>query len=314
MAEKWLVTGGAGFIGSHIVEDLVRRGHKVRIFDDMSSGREEHLAAVRRDVELVVGDLRDAGAVRRAMKGIQFVSHQAALRAVERSMHDPVSYNDVNITGTLHVLMAARDAGAQRVMFASSSSVYGGGKRFPQREDFLPGPVSPYAATKLAGESYCSLFSKSFGLEAVSLRYFNVFGPRQDPKSQYAVVIPKFILAALGGETLEVHWDGRQSRDFSYIDNVVSANWLASRAKKAAGEVFNVANGATYSLLDFIAILERLTGKRLKRKHFPMRAGDVRKTFADISKARRLMAYKPLVSFEKGVEKTFEWILKEGAV
>ena len=305
--ERWLVTGGAGFIGSHIVEELVRRGHRVRVFDDLSAGRREYLAAVADKVELVVGDIRDLDALRRAMEGVQYVSHQAALRAVSRSMEDPASYVDVNVKGTLHVLMAAKDAGARRVVSASSSSVFGDAKKFPQKESYLPAPISPYAATKLAGEALCHTYTKSFGLEAVSLRYFNVFGPRQDPESQYAVVIPRFITAALRGQPLEVHWDGKQSRDFSYIDNIVHANLAAAKAPKAAGEAFNIGNGRTHSLLDVIKGLERLSGKKLAREFKPKRAGDVRKTMADISKAKRLLGYRPPATFEQGLAKTWEW-------
>lgn len=306
-SEPWLVTGGCGFIGSHIVEDLVRRGHRVRVFDDMSSGRRENLQAVAGQVEIVEGDLRDADAVRRVMDGIQFVSHQGALRSVPKSMVDPVSYTQVNVAGTLNVLMAAKDARVRRVVSASSSSVYGDAQRFPQKEQYLPAPVSPYAASKLATEHYCGLYTKSFGLETVSLRYFNVFGPRQDPGSQYAVVIPKFILQALDEQPLEVHWDGRQSRDFTFVDNVVQANWLASRSPRAAGQVFNVANGRTQSLLTVIRVLERLAGRRLARRHTPKRAGDVRKTWADVSKARRLLGFRPPVDFERGLELTWKF-------
>jgi len=305
--ERWLVTGGAGFIGSHIVEDLVRRGHSVRVFDNFFTGKRENLAAVRDRIEILEGDLRDLEAVRRAMRGIQYVSHQGALRAVAGSMEDPLSYTQVNVDGTLHVLIAAKEAGVGRVVFASSSSVFGDARKFPQKEDHLPAPVSPYAASKLAGEYYCGVYAKSFGLETVSLRYFNVYGPRQDPGSLYAVVIPRFIDAALRGEALEVHWDGRQSRDFTYIDNVVLAHWLASRSRRAVGQVFNIANGSTHNLLEIIRVLEALAGRRLKRRHAPKRPGDVRKTWADISKARQLLGYKPQVSFEHGLKKTWAY-------
>lgn len=305
--ERWLVTGGAGFIGSHIAEDLVRRGHRVRILDDLSSGKLERIAPFSHKVEFVKGDLRDLAAVRRVMKGVQYVSHQGGLRAVAKSMVDPVSYSEVNVTGTVHVLLAAKEAGARRVVFASSSSVYGNDKRFPQRESQPPAPVSPYAASKVSAEHFLSVFNASFGVETVALRYFNVYGPRQDLESQYAVVVPKFMVQALRGEPLEVHWDGKQSRDFSHIANVVHANWLAAHAAKAPGRVFNVANGESHSLLDLIGVIERLCGRKLKRRHSPPRAGDVRKTWADISQARRLLGYKPPVSFEAGLEDTWDY-------
>jgi nucleoside-diphosphate-sugar epimerase len=307
--DLWLVTGGAGFIGSHVVEELARRGERVRVLDNLSTGRLDKLAAVRDRVELVEGDVTRPADCAKACRGAAYVLHQAAIRSVPKSMDRPLPSNEANVSGTLNMLVAARDAKAKRFVYASSSSVYGGCKVFPQREDMRPEPLSPYAVSKLAGEHYALVFAKSFGLEAVALRYFNVFGPRQDPESQYSAVIPKFMEQALAGVPLDVHWDGRQSRDFTYVSNVVSANLLAARAPAArvSGETFNVANDETRSLLDMIRVIERIVGRRLERRHHPRRAGDVRKTWADNRKIRRLMGYKPLVGFEDGLRATWDW-------
>ena len=307
--ELWLVTGGAGFIGSHIVEELVRRGERVRVLDNLSTGRVEKLAAVRDRVEFVQGDITRAEDCARACAGAVYVLHQAAIRSVPKSMDRPLPSNEANVTGTLNMLVAARDAGAKRFVYASSSSVYGGCKVFPQREDMRPQPLSPYAVSKLAGEHYTLVFARSFGLPAVALRYFNVFGPRQDPESLYSAVIPKFMEQAKGGVPLEVHWDGKQSRDFTHVDNVVSANLLAAKSK-VSGEAFNVANDETQSLLQMIRVLEKVLGRKLARKHLPMRAGDVRRTWADNRKIRRLLGYKPVKGFEQGLRETWEWFDK----
>lgn len=306
----WLVTGGAGFIGSNIAEELVKRGKRVRILDNFITGQRRHMKNFIDKVELQRGDIRNPAACRKAVKGATYVIHQAALRSVPKSVDDPNTCNDINITGTLNMLHAAhKEKSVTRFVYASSSSVYGGGTKFPQKEDFEPNPVSPYAVSKLAGEHYCRTFSATFGLETVSLRYFNVFGPRQDPESMYSAVIPKFYEQAIAGKPLDVHWDGKQSRDFTYIKNVVSANILGATrpAKYVAGQYFNIANGKTYTLLDVIRVLEKILGRELALKHHPKRAGDVRKTFASIAKARRLLAYKPLVGLEEGLEDTFRW-------
>jgi UDP-N-acetylglucosamine/UDP-N-acetyl-alpha-D-glucosaminouronate 4-epimerase len=300
----YLVTGGAGFIGSNLAEELVRRGEKVRIFDDFSSGKRENLTAFADRVEVVEGDLRDRAAVEAAVKGVVGVYHQAALRSVPRSVDDPLATNDVNITGGLHLLLACRDAKVKRVVAASSSSVYGANETLPKREDQELLPVSPYAASKLAGEHYCRIFSHLYGVETVSLRYFNVFGPRQDPDSQYAAVVPLFIQAALDGEPLTVHGDGLQSRDFTYIDNVVQANLLAMAAPDVAGEAFNIACGARYALMDIIEAIEQALGVKATRRHTASRPGDVRHTLADISKAERLLGFKPTIAFEEGMART----------
>jgi UDP-glucose 4-epimerase len=304
----YLITGGAGFIGSNLAEALVHDGQRVRIFDDFSSGSLANLAAVRDRVEIVEGDLRDYAAVRRAMQGVSYVAHQGALRSVERSVDDPLSSDAVNTHGTLHVLMAARDTpGVKRVAYASSSSVYGENPALPKVEDQTPAPVSPYAVSKLAAEQYCRVFSKLYGVETVSLRYFNVFGPKQSPQSKYAAVIPLFMAAALQGTPLEIHGDGEQSRDFTYIDNVVQANRLALTTPGVGGEVFNVACNERHSLLDIVASLERLIGRPLTRQHVAPRRGDVRHTQASIERIQRRLDFRPSVGFDDGMRRTWEW-------
>lgn len=313
MATKkvWLVTGAAGFIGSHIAETLVRKGRKVRVLDNFSTGKPSHMASFAGKVELIRGDVRSPATCRRAVQGAEVVIHQAAIRSVPKSMDRPTESHDSNATGTLNMLVAARAAKVRRFVYASSSSVYGDSNLFPQRISQAPQPVSPYAVSKLCGEYYCILFTKSMGLETVSLRYFNVFGPRQDPESLYSAVIPKFMEQAYLGRPLEVHWDGRQSRDFTHIDNVVQANLLSVTTRAGVGRAFNVANGKTYSLLDLIRVIERLVGRRLERRHTPMRPGDVRKTWADISDTRRLLGYKPVMNFEKGLRDTWDYFVRD---
>ncbi|HXG05468.1 MAG TPA: NAD-dependent epimerase/dehydratase family protein [Candidatus Binatia bacterium] len=308
-----LVTGGAGFIGSHLVEELVRRGRHVRVLDDFSTGRRAYLAAVLTSVEILEDDILDPAALRRAMRGVERVFHQAALRSVPRSVEDPITTDRVNVEGTLQVLAAARRAGIRRVIYASSSSVYGASDGGPQREDDRPRPVSPYAVSKLAGEHYCRVFSRLYGLPTVSLRYFNVFGPRQDPTSTYAAVIPRFIHAALAGESLEIHGDGLQSRDFTHVRNVVVANCLAADAAGVDGEVLNVARGKGHSLMDIIAWLSRrLAPERLTVRwhHTPPRPGDVQHTLGAIDRAARLLGYQPAVSFRAGLEDTLRWVAR----
>jgi len=307
----WLVTGGAGFIGSHIASELVRRGERVRVLDSLVTGKLEHMASFRDKIEFLRGDIREIADCRRATKGASYVIHQAALRSVPKSVDNPVGSHDTNATGTLNMLIAAREAKAERFVYASSSSVYGDAKLFPQRESHLPRPVSPYAAQKLAGEHYAILFTKTYGLETVSLRYFNVFGPRQDPESLYSAVIPKFMESAYLGEPLEVHWDGRQSRDFTHVANVVAANLLAAKTKKGVGEAFNIANGKCYSLLDIIRGIEGIVGHKLERRHQPMRQGDVRKTYADISRARRLLGYRPCMGLDPGLRDTWSYFAEQ---
>ncbi len=308
----FLVTGGAGFIGSHVVERLLAEGHRVRVFDNFSTGSRANLAFARgnRRLEVIRGDLKSLESVERAVRGVAVVFHQAAMRSVPRSVADPLGCNAANVTGTLHVLHAAsRQKKKPRVVYASSSSVYGERPDLPKREDQPTAPISPYAATKVAGEVYASVWSRLFGVETVGLRYFNVFGPRQDPKSEYAAVIPRFILWGSAGKPLQVHGDGTQSRDFTYIDNVVSANLLAARANGAAvsGKCYNVGCGSRTSLLEIIALLERMLGRSLTKKHLARRAGDVLHTLADIGQAKSDFGYEPLVEFEEGLGRTVQF-------
>lgn len=305
----FLVTGGAGFIGSHLTERLLREGHRVRVLDNFSTGTRENLAFAAGDprLEVVEGDITDLATTVRAAHGVEVIFHQAAMRSVPRSVDDPLGANENNVTGTLNTLIAAREAGVRRVVYASSSSVYGDRPELPKREDQPPAPVSPYAVSKLAGEYYCTVWSRLYAVETVGLRYFNVFGPRQDPTSQYAAVIPRFILWALSGEPLEVHGDGLQSRDFTYVDNVVEANLLAAKAPGVAGEMFNVGCGSRVTLLEVIRFLEGILGRKLDRVHTPRRPGDVPHTQADIGKAKRFLGYAPLVEFEAGFRRAVEF-------
>jgi UDP-N-acetylglucosamine/UDP-N-acetyl-alpha-D-glucosaminouronate 4-epimerase len=303
----YLVTGGAGFIGSNIVEELVRRGERVRILDDLSTGSLEHLKGVDGEVEIIEGDLRDLNAVQRAVAGVSYVLHQAALRSVVRSIDDPLSSDAVNTHGTLQLLIAAREAGTvRRVVYASSSSVYGESPVLPKVEDQMPAPISPYAVSKLAAEYYCRMMTRLNGLETVSLRYFNVFGPKQSPESKYAAVVPLFIRAVLRDEPLMIHGDGEQSRDFTYIANVVQANLLACTTPGVGGEVFNIACNSRHSVLEIARTAEKLAGRKAKIEHLPPRVGDVRHTQASIEKAERLLGYRPTIGFEEGMRRTFE--------
>lgn len=307
MADCYLITGGAGFIGSNLAEALVRDGERVRVFDNFSSGTRDNLAAIADRIEIVEGDLRDFDAVRRAMDGVTHVAHQGALRSVERSVDDPMSSNAVNVTGTLHILQAAREQGVRRVVYASSSSVYGDTEVLPKREDLPTAPISPYAVSKLAAEHYCRVYSRLFGVETVSLRYFNVFGPKQSPESKYAAVVPLFLRAAFRGEPLEIHGDGEQSRDFTYIDNVVLANRLSLTTPGVGGEVFNVACGDRHSLLEIAELIGRFHGQPLTRNHIAPRRGDVRHTQAAIDRIVSKLDYQPPVGFEEGMRRTYDW-------
>jgi len=306
----WLVTGGAGFIGSHIAETLVRQGKKVRILDNFSTGRRDRIAPFLHKVELLRGDIRHLPTCRKAVKGAAYVLHQAAIRSVPKSMDRPAESHEANTTGTLNMLVAARDAKVRRLVYASSSSAYGDGELFPQRESHRPGPISPYAVSKLCGEHYAIVFAKGMGLETVSLRYFNVFGPRQDPESLYSAVIPKFMEQAYRGIPLDVHWDGRQSRDFTHVSDVVQANLLAARSAKGVGSVFNIANGRTHSLLEIVRVVEKLAGRKLDLRFHPKRAGDVRKTWADISRAGSVLGFRPKMTFPEGLADTWAYFTK----
>ena len=307
-----VVTGGAGFIGSHLVERLLRdRLHGVvRVLDDFSTGGLQNLpfaAAAGERLEIVRGDIRDLPTVERIAAGASVIFHQAAMRSVPRSVADPLGANDHNVNGTLNVLEAARRAGVKRVVYASSSSVYGDRPALPKSEDQPPAPISPYAVSKAAGEQYAAVWHRLYGVETVGLRYFNVFGPRQDPASEYAAVVPRFILWGLRRTPLQIHGDGHQSRDFTYIDNVVEANCLAAEAPGAAGLAFNVGCGARVSLLQIVTRLEELLGHAVERHHTPSRAGDVPHTLADIELAKRLLGYTPLVSFDEGLRRTLDY-------
>lgn len=302
--ERFLITGGAGFIGSNLVAELLRRGQDVAVLDNFSTGRRENLAPFADAVEVFEADLRDAEAVRRAVKGCAYVLHQAALPSVARSVQDPVATNEVNVGGTLNVLLAARDAGVRRVVAASSSSVYGDTPTLPKIETMPVLPMSPYAVSKLATEKYCAAFYKVYGLETVALRYFNVFGPRQDPASQYSAVIPLFITALLQNRAPLIFGDGLQSRDFTFIDNVVDANLRACSAAGVAGEFFNVACGARFTLRDLLAELQTLLGTSVEPRYEPGRAGDVRHSLADISKIQSQLGYRAAVGFREGLDRT----------
>ena len=311
---KFLVTGGAGFIGSNIVERLLKDGHSVRVLDNFSSGKEENLSFTKGTpaFELIRGDIRDKSTCDKACKDIDYVLHQAALRSVPKSMKDPQSYIDVNISGILNMLETAARNKIKRFVFASSSSVYGDVENFPQKEDFTPEPISPYALSKLSGEHFCRIFSEHFGLETICLRYFNVFGPRQALDDEYAVVIPKFIHCILHDQQPPIFGSGKQSRDFTYIDNVVEANISSATAqintqKSKIHQVFNVANGKDNTVLELVELLNKIIGKSIKPKFLPVRAGDVFRTSADISKIKKRIGFLPKVSFEEGLRKTVDY-------
>ncbi len=306
-----LVTGGAGFIGSHIVEALLKNGFPVRIFDNLSTGFTRNFSSFKGDLTFQKGDLRQEADVKKAVRGSHYIFHLAANRAVLRSVDNPSETNEVNVTGTLKLLIAARDMKVKRLIFTSSSSVYGNTKKFPCVETDRPMPESPYAASKIMGEYYCRQFSMLYGLSTVSLRYFNVFGPRQNPESQYSAVIPIFIDCLLKKKSPQIHWDGKQSRDFSYVDNVVHGNLLAMQAShKASGESFNIACHEEFSVLDiYNSLMKILQIKGIKPTFHPKRAGDVRRTFADISKAKRMLKFKTQTRFYPGLEKTVAWFL-----
>ena len=304
---KYLVTGGAGFIGSNIVEELVRRGETVRVLDNFSTGSRENVQPFIKKIELTEGDIRDKKILSKALRGIDFVIHQAALRSVAKSVEDPFATNDVNVFGTLNLLMASKEAGIKRLVYASSSSVYGDVKTFPQKETARPVPISPYGVSKLAAENYCITFAKTFGLETVSLRYFNVFGPRQNPESRYSAAIPAILVKMLKNERPVAEWDGKQSRDFTYVANVVQANLRACVVPDISGEVFNIACGTTTSILDIIRESNKILGLKLKPVHGPKRTGDVRKTYADISRMKNVLGVKKIVGFEEGLKLTIDW-------
>jgi UDP-glucose 4-epimerase len=308
-ASKALVTGGAGFIGSNLVRALLARGDEVRVLDNFSTGYRRNLEPL--DVELVEGDLRSYERVATAVNGVEVVFHQGALPSVPRSIQDPLSSSAVNVEGTLNVLLAARDAGVRRVVFASSSSVYGDAPGMPRRESQPLAPLAPYAVSKLAAEQYCMVANRVFGLETVALRYFNVFGEYQDPLSGYAAVIPKFIRIMLDGERPTIFGDGETSRDFTHVENIVEANLAAAAAPAAAGRVMNVAIGSSHTLNDLVRTLGRLLDADFEPDYAPPRPGDVSESLADVSLARELIGYEPSVAFEEGLERTIAWIVEQ---
>jgi UDP-glucose 4-epimerase len=309
---RTLVTGGGGFIGSHLTHRLVADGHEVRVLDNFATGRRGNLLPLADDMELVEGDLQSYERVHNAVRDCDVVFHQGALPSVPRSVQDPLTSNATNVIGTLNVLLAARDAEVRRVVFASSSSVYGKNPELPKREDLTPLPISPYAVAKLACEGYCRSFSDVYDLETVSLRYFNVFGPRQDPLSQYAAVIPRFMTSLLEGRPPTVFGDGEQSRDFTYVENVVEANLLAAASEDGVGETFNIACGQRVTLNELVDQLRRLTGADVEIRYEPPRPGDVKHSQADIARAGRVLGYRPAVGFEEGLSRTLASLAGEG--
>ena len=304
---RYLVTGGAGFIGSNTVDELVRRGHGVVVLDDLSSGKEENLADVRTKITFMKGSITDLEAVQKAMHQAEYVIHLAARTSVPRSVKDPIDTNHINVEGTLNVLVAARDNRVKRVVFAASSSAYGETPTLPKKESMQPVPISPYGVSKYVGELYARTFGHCYGLENVSLRYFNIFGPRQDPDSPYSGVLSRFATAFLQAERPVVFGDGEQSRDFTYVENAVEANLLACEAPAVSGGVFNIGTGDRFTLNQTLDILRRVSGKKLQAKYEPPREGDIRDSQADITAAREFLGYEPTVRFEEGLERTYDW-------
>lgn len=305
--KKILVTGGAGFIGSHIVEALVKKKYAVRVLDNFSSGKLKNLSAVTGKIDLIRADIRSKAACLKATKGVDAVLHQAALRSVPKSLHNPREYNEVNIQGTLNLLEAGVQNRLKCLVFASSSSIYGETDNFPEKENFLPQPISPYALTKLTGEHYCRMFNLHYKLPTVCLRYFNVFGERQSLDDEYAVVVPKFIACMLNDQQPPIYGTGKQSRDFTYVGNVVKANLLAMSKLQAQGEVFNIASGRDYSVLALVSILNKQMKKNIHPKFLDIRPGDVFKTLADISKAKKILGFNPEIDFVRGLELSVDY-------
>jgi nucleoside-diphosphate-sugar epimerase len=307
---RYLVTGGAGFIGSNIVDELVKRGEEVVVLDDLSAGKETNLAAVRSKIELHIGSITDLAAVQSACKGVHYVIHLAARTSVPRSVLNPLETNHVNIDGTLNVLLAARDAKVRRFVFAASSAAYGETPTLPKIESMPAQPISPYGLTKYVGELYAQVFGRVYGLENACLRYFNVFGPRQDPTSQYSGVLSRFMLAVIEGQAPVVYGDGEQSRDFTYVENIVDATLRACETPGASGLVFNGGTGARITLNQVLKLLEQITGKAVKPRYDAPRDGDIRDSQADVSLARKILGYEPRVHFEEGLKRTWDWYKK----
>ena len=304
---RYLVTGGAGFIGSNIVDELIRRNHEVVVLDDLSTGNESNLSSERSKIDLRTGSITDLATVQSAVKGADYVVHLAARTSVPRSVKDPLDTNFVNIDGTLNVLVAARDAKVRRFVYAASSAAYGETPTLPKIESMQPEPISPYGVTKYVGELYAQAFGRTYGLENASIRYFNVFGPRQDPTSQYSGVLSRFILAVIQNQPPVIYGDGEQSRDFTYIDNIVDETLRACDAKDASGKVFNGGTGTRITLNQVIELLEKIAGKKIQPKYDPPRAGDIRDSQADISLAQKVLGYQPTVQFEEGLRRTWNW-------
>lgn len=314
MSERILVTGGAGFIGYHIARRLLREGKTIRIVDNLSTGGEGRIENLRASTEFLLGDLADPAVSERAVEGIDCVIHQAAVPSVQRSIQDPLGSNRANVTATLNLLESCRKHKIRRLVYAASSSAYGDTEVLPKRETMAPTPLSPYALQKLVGEQYCQLYNRLFGLETVSLRYFNVFGPSQDPHSEYSAVIPKFITRLLAGQPLLVYGDGEQSRDFTYVENVVQANVLALQAANAPGRVFNVGCGGRITLNQLICFLEEILAVKAVVEHLNSRPGDVRHSLADIKLARTILGYEPRVMVKEGLQRTIEWYRENGSL
>jgi nucleoside-diphosphate-sugar epimerase len=305
---RYLVTGGAGFIGSNIVAELVSRGEKVRVLDNFSTGRRENLLPFWDKIELIEGDLTDLETVRETVEGMDFVLHQGALPSIPRSIEHPIGSNNANVAGTLNLLVASKDAKVKRIIYASSSSVYGNSSKLPKVETMCPSPLSPYAVSKLTGEYYCQVFCRIYRLETVILRYFNVFGINQDPNSTYSAVIPKFVSYMLDKKSPIIFGDGLQSRDFTFVSNVVKANLMATESDSAVGEIINIASGQAYTLLDLIAKINSLLGYEIKPIIGPPKLGEIKHSLANITKAKKIFSYSPEVNFEEGLERMIHWM------
>ena len=306
-----LVTGGAGFIGSNMVIELLKSGYGVKIIDNFSTGKKENIIEYIKDIEIINGDIRDFEMVKSAVKDVDIVFHQAALPSVPRSINDPITSNDVNVNGSLNIFQASKEEGVKKIMFASSSSIYGDNPILPKTEDMVSKPLSPYAVSKLAAENYLNVYSRLFGMETVALRYFNVFGPRQDPNSLYSAVIPKFIAAVLRGESPIIFGDGEQSRDFTYVENVINANILAANVKFESGMFMNCAGHEQITLNTLLESINNILGKNVKAIYQTPRTGDVKHSFASIEKIKKKIGYLPSVNFEEGLKKTVNWYLKK---